>query len=353
MSKSKGNVIDPLTLIDKYGADPMRFTLAAMAAQGRNIRLSEQRIEGYRNFGTKLWNAARFCEVNECAVDPSFDPSKAKETLNKWIIHELAKAAAETTDALETYRFNDAAGAVYRFIWNTFCDWHLEFAKPSLQGADGLAKTETRAATAYVLDEILKLLHPFMPFITEELWGARGKREKHLIVTAWPKAEDYPMSDDAAAEMNAIIDLVSEIRSVRQTVDLPAGDKFPMLMLKGDAAMERRVAAHGDIIKRLARLSSIDFIDANKAPKGVALISGGASFVLDVAGSVDLGAVKARLTKELANTEKEIGIIDKKLGNPNFVDKAPEEVVDEQKERRAGYVEVEKKLKAALANLSA
>ena len=171
MSKSKGNVIDPLHLIDDYGADALRFTLAAMAAQGRDIKLSTQRVEGYRNFATKLWNAARFAEMNSAAMVPGFDPRLATETLNKWIAHELAKAAREITAAIEAYRFNEAAGAAYRFVWNVYCDWYLELAKPVLTGPDGAAKTETRAMVAWVRDEILKLLHPFMPFITEELWG--------------------------------------------------------------------------------------------------------------------------------------------------------------------------------------
>ncbi|MEL6370036.1 MAG: valine--tRNA ligase [Pseudomonadota bacterium] len=352
MSKSKGNVIDPLGLIDKYGADPLRFTLAAMAAQGRNIRLSEQRIEGYRNFSTKLWNAARFVEMNECAVDPDFDPSKANETLNKWIIHELRACVAETTEALEGYRFNDAAGAIYRFTWNTFCDWHLEFAKPILQGTDGPAKAETRAATAFVLDEILKLLHPFMPYITEELWGARADRDAHLIVTSWPTAAGLPLSEEAAAEMNSVIDLITEIRSVRQTVDLPAGEKFPMLYIEDGSAIGKCLATHSDLIERLARLDSVKTIAEADAPKGVALVSGGSTFVLDVAGSVDLAAVTKRLEKEVTKAEKEISVIDKKLGNPKFVDKAPQEVVDEQKERRAGYAEQREKLAAALTRLS-
>jgi valyl-tRNA synthetase len=171
MSKSKGNVIDPLAIIDDYGADALRFTLAAMAAQGRDIKLAASRVEGYRNFATKLWNAARFAEMNGCVRDPEFTPRGAKETLSRWIAHETARAAREVTAALEAYKFNEAAGALYRFIWNVFCDWYLELSKPVLTGPDGAAKAETRAMTAWVLDEILKLLHPFMPFITEELWA--------------------------------------------------------------------------------------------------------------------------------------------------------------------------------------
>ena len=192
MSKSKGNVIDPLELIDEYGADALRFTLASMAAQGRDIKLSAQRVEGNRNFATKLWNAARFAEINGCARDPDFDPHRAKEVLNRWIAHETAKAGREVTAAIEAYKFNDAANAAYRFVWNVYCDWYLELIKPVLTGADGPAKTETRAAAAWALDEILKLLHPFMPFVTEELWrvtAEQGAKRHHMLaLSAWPAA---------------------------------------------------------------------------------------------------------------------------------------------------------------------
>ena len=187
MSKSKGNVIDPLALIDDYGADALRFTLAAMAAMGRDIKLSTQRVEGYRNFATKLWNAARFAEMNGCATVAKFDPKSAKETLNRWIAHETAKAAAEVTEAIEAYRFNDAAAAVYRFVWNIYCDWYLELAKPLLTGPDGAGKSETQAMVAWARDEILKLLHPFMPFVTEELWAVTGKHDALLALDKWPK----------------------------------------------------------------------------------------------------------------------------------------------------------------------
>src|SRR5690348_2064934 len=223
MSKSKGNVIDPLALIDKYGADALRFTLAAMAAQGRDIKLSEQRVEGYRNFATKLWNACRFAEINHCATVPGFDPRSARERLNRWIAHETAKAAREITEAIESYRFNEAAGSAYRFVWNVFCDWYLELGKPLLQGADGAVKDETRAITAWVRDEILKLLHPFTPFVTEELWHVTAEngpaRESLLALAPWPK---HAALDDLAAEAEIgwVIDLVTAIRSVRAEMNI-------------------------------------------------------------------------------------------------------------------------------------
>ncbi|OFX05147.1 MAG: valine--tRNA ligase [Alphaproteobacteria bacterium RIFCSPHIGHO2_12_FULL_63_12] len=351
MSKSKGNVIDPLILIDKYGADALRFTLAAMAAQGRNIRLSEARVEGYRNFGTKLWNAARFCEMNGCAFDASFKPSAATQTLNRWIIHEAGLAAAEATAALETYRFNDAAGAIYRFVWNVFCDWHLELAKPILLGPDSAAKAETQKATAFVLSQILKLLHPFMPFVTEELWRETASREKQLAITAWPASGDFPSSDKAAAEINWVIGLISAIRSARAEMNVPAGAKISMMAVGADAQGSLRIDANRELISRLARLDEIHF--AASSPKGaVQIVHEGAVYALPLAGVIDIEAEKARLRKEFDKCAKEIETIDKKMSNPNFVDKAPPEVVEENRERRIAFVERQEKLAAALTQIS-
>ncbi|WP_428409869.1 valine--tRNA ligase [Hyphococcus sp.] len=349
MSKSKGNVIDPLVLIDKYGADALRFTLAAQAAQGRNVRLAEARVEGYRNFSTKLWNAARFAEMNECKPDANFDPAKAKLTLNQWIVHEANQCAADVTREIEAYRFNDAAGAIYKFIWNVFCDWHLELAKPILMGEDEAAKTETRAATAWALDRILQLLHPFMPFVTEELWGAFAKRGA-LMLSQWPSFDDALKNDAAAAEMNWVIDLISSVRSVRQEMNVPVAAKIPLIFVGGSADDAAKLKRHDDVLKRLARLSEISTADA--APKGaVQVVHAGAVAALPVADFIDIAAEKARLAKEKDKTEKEVAGIDKKLANKNFVDKAPKEVVEEQHVRRASYVEQLEKIDAALARL--
>src|SRR6476659_2845585 len=256
MSKSKGNVIDPLQLIDQYGADALRFTLAAMAAQGRDIKLSTQRVEGYRNFATKLWNAARFAEMNGCVRDPDFTPRDAKEVLNRWIAHETARAGREVTAALEAYKFNEAAAAIYRFVWNIFCDWYLERAKPVLTGADGAAKDETRATTAWVLDEIVKLLHPFMPFLTEELWSVTAelgqKREHMLALAAWPQ-HDGLSDPKAEAEIGWVIDLIAAIRSVRAEMNVNA--PLPLVMLRvGDHVWDRALR-WSEFIKRLAKIS--------------------------------------------------------------------------------------------------
>jgi valyl-tRNA synthetase len=349
MSKSKGNVIDPLVLIDKFGADALRFTLAAQAAQGRNIRLSESRVEGYRNFTTKLWNAARFCEMHECKPDPVFDPSKAQSTLNQWIVHEANQCAATVTRELEAFRFNDAAGAVYKFTWNVFCDWYLELAKPTFFGEDEAAKKETRAAAAWALDRILALLHPFMPFVTEELWGAFATREA-LITSAWPTHEDALVNEEASSEINWVIDLITGVRSVRQEMNVPAGAKIPLIFIGASTDNNARLTRNEDILKHLARLSDVTTADA--APKGaVQIVHGDGVAALPVADFIDIAAEKARLEKEQARIEAEISGIDKKLANKNFVERAPAAVVEEQHTRRVAFVAELEKLGAALDKL--
>ncbi|MFN4355385.1 valine--tRNA ligase [Parvibaculum sp.] len=337
MSKTKGNVIDPLKLIDEYGADALRFTLAAMAAQGRDIKLATSRVEGYRNFGTKLWNAARFCEMNECARVEGFDPASLQQTVNKWIVGEAARTASEITLALEAYRFNDAANAAYRFVWNVFCDWYLEFIKPLLMGEDEAAKAETRATAAWVLDQILLMLHPFMPFVTEELWqrtGEKGpKRESLLVTAAWPIHTG--LGDRAAdAEMDWVIRFISDIRSVRAEMNVPAGAKIALLIKDASAESLARLERHRSLIDRLARLSSVDV--ASEIPHGsVQLVLDEATLILPLADVIDLKAETARLRKELGKLEDEVKKIDAKLGNAKFIAGAPEHVVEEQRERKA------------------
>src|SRR3974377_1380841 len=263
MSKSKGNVIDPLQLIDEYGADALRFTLAAMAAQGRDIKLSIQRVEGYRNFATKLWNAARFAEMNDCVAVVGFDPRSVKETLNRWIAHETERAAREITEAIEAYTFNEAAGAAYRFVWNIYCDWYLELAKPVLLGPDGAAKRETRAMVVWVRDEILNLLHPFMPFITEELWAVTGNHNALLALSDWPKLEGLT-DDKAEAEIGWVIDLITAIRSVRAEMNITA--PIPLVLAGSSVESKARAERWAEFIKRLARVSEIS--SAAAAPQG-------------------------------------------------------------------------------------
>ena len=259
MSKTKGNVIDPLDLVDEYGADALRFTLTAMSGPARNIRLSKQRVEGYRNFGTKLWNAARFCQMNECVPAPDFDPAVVKGVLNRWLRGELAKTAAAVTDALDRFAFDEAAGALYRFIWNTFCDWHLELAKPILNGEDEAAKAETRATTAWVLDQTLKLLHPVAPFITEELWAATAEfgvaRRGLLMEEAWPRFAETSIDAEAEAEIGWLIDLVSEIRSIKSEMNVPPSAKPPLTLIGASDTTRARVARHRASLLALGRLS--------------------------------------------------------------------------------------------------
>jgi valyl-tRNA synthetase len=350
MSKSKGNVIDPLVLIDKYGADALRFTLGAQAAQGRNVRLSEQRVEGYRNFTTKLWNAARFCEMNECAVDLNFDPAGAAETLNQWIAHEANACVGAVTEALESYRFNDAAIAIYKFTWNVFCDWFVELAKPVLTEGESPARSETQRTAAWTLDLILKLLHPFAPFVTEELWRSLAARERALIVAEWPRTDDRLRKEGAAADVNWAIDLITAIRSMRTDLDVPAGDRIPLQAVANGALSAERLARHAGVLSRLARLSSID--RASAAAKGaVQVVHHGEVFALPLAGAIDLDGAKKRLAKEIEKCAKEVEAVDKKLGNASFVEKAPPEIVEENRERRAAAAERQAKLAAALSDL--
>ena len=337
MSKSKGNVIDPLQLIEQYGADALRFTLAAMAAQGRDIKLSIARVEGYRNFATKIWNAARFAEMNGCVRVAGFDPAAVEGTLNRWALGEAARAVEEVTEGIQAYRFNEAAGAAYRFVWNVFCDWYLELAKPVLQGEDGPAKDEARATIAHLLDVICKLLHPFMPFLTEELWAAKGaegpvRDEPLLTLARWP-AGGLPRDRAAEAEIGWVVDLVTEIRSARQETNVPAGAQIPLQLVGASPDTRARVERWGDVLRRLARLSDIAFTDA--APKAsVQLLVRGETAALPLEGVVDLAAETARLGKERAKLEADITKIDTKLGNADFLARAPEEIVDEQRERR-------------------
>jgi valyl-tRNA synthetase len=336
MSKSKGNTIDPLELIDQFGADALRFTLAAMTSQARrDVKLSAKLVEGYRNFGTKLWNAARFAEMNGCVRVVGFDPQNVKETLNRWIVHETSKANREVTEALESYRFNDAASATYRFVWNVFCDWYVEFSKPLLTGADGTAKDETRATAAWTLDQIFKLLHPFMPFLTEELWQVTSeqgpKRDTLLLVAPWPQET---FEDTAAeAEIGWAIDLITAIRSVRAEMNIPPATKIPLVLAGVSAETKARAGRWAEFLQRLARVSDISFADT--APAGsVQLVVRGEVAALPLKGVIDLNAERARLDKELAKADADIKRVDVKLSNEKFVANAPEEIIEGEKEKR-------------------
>lgn len=354
MSKSTGNVIDPLDLIGRFGADATRFALASQEVQARRmLRMSDQAAEGGQRFATKLWNAARFAEMNGCARMEGFDPAATKHTLNRWIATEASRCIAEVTAALEDFRFNDASGAAYRFTWNTFCDWYLELAKPIFNGDDEAAKAETRATAAWALDEILKVLHPIMPFLTEELWERLGNEgnahDGLLMLTAWPEPK---VSDEAAAgEINWLVDLISEIRSVRAEMNIPAGAKVSVVVTGASEQTKARLKTHESAILRLARAETVSLADA--APSGAAqIIVGEATVCLPLAGVIDLGAEKTRLQKEAGKLEGEISKIEKKLSNPAFVAKAPEEVVDGEREKVAESKEKLEKVQTALGRLA-
>ena len=347
MSKSKGNVIDPLQLIDEYGADALRFTLAAMAAQGRDIKLSIQRVEGYRNFATKLWNAARFAEMNDCVTVVGFDPTSVKETLNRWIAHETERAAREITEAIEAYTFNEAAGAAYRFVWNIYCDWYLELAKPVLLGPDGAAKRETRAMVVWVRDEILKLLHPFMPFITEELWAVTGNHNALLALSDWPKLEGLT-NDQAEAEIGWVIDLITAIRSVRAEMNITA--PIPLVLAGSSVESKARAERWAEFIKRLARVSEIS--SAAAAPQGsVQLLVRREVAALPLKGVIVLAVERARLGKEMQKADADVARSDAKLNNPKFMEHAAEEVVEEEKEKRDEALARKAKITEALERL--
>jgi valyl-tRNA synthetase len=353
MSKSKGNVIDPLHLIDDYGADALRFTLAAMAAQGRDIKLSTQRVEGYRNFATKFWNACRFAEMNGCGVPAAFDPRKARETLNRWIAHETARAAREVTEAIETYRFNEAAGAVYRFVWNTYCDWYIELAKPLLTGADEAAKAETRAMVAWVRDQVLALLHPFMPFVTEELWAVTAEggapRATLLALAPWPQLDGLA-DEKAEAEIGWVVDLVSAIRSVRAEMNISPATPMPLVLAGASPETQARAGRWGVFLKTLAKLGEITF--ASAPPQGsVQLLVRGEIAALPLKGVVDLGAERTRLEKELGKVEADIKRVDAKLNNADFLARAPEEVVEGEREKRDEALARKAKILEALERL--
>jgi valyl-tRNA synthetase len=350
MSKSKGNVVDPLGVIDEFGADALRFTLARNVAPGHDIRLGPQDVENNRNFATKLWNAARFAEMNECVTVAGFEPKSVKEMRNRWIITQLADTLGQIEIALSDYRFNDAANGLYQFVWNLYCDWYLELTKPILLGHDEQAKAETRATIGYVRDQILKMLHPIMPFITEELWRvtANDRKEPLLALAAWP--EQQPYFTDAQEELSWLIELVTAIRSVRTEMNVPAGTPIDLVLINPSEEFFQKVGRWNDSLTRLARVLNVT--NASTVPEGaIQLIVGGATVALPLKGVIDLAAERARLAKEMAKADADIARCDAKLNNPKFMERAAEDVVDEEKEKRAEAVARKAKIAEALERL--
>ncbi len=354
MSKSKGNVIDPLDIIDQYGADALRFTLLAMAAQGRDVKMSEERVEGYRNFATKLWNAARYCEMNDCLPKEGFDPASVQAPLNQWIIQSVSETKTAIDKAMEAYRYNEAAGAIYQFIWGTFCDWYLEFTKPFLQSGDEALKEEIKGTTGWVLDQILLLLNPFMPYITEELFAQIAKREEgtRLLSSDWPDYSALSVGESAMDEISWLQRMISEIRSLRADLNVPAGANIDLLVLEASDQTKERLKQYEPALSQMARLASIS-TDGEAKKGAVKSIVDEATIVLPVADLIDLDKERARLAKQIEKLEKDIEAIDKKLGNEKFVANAPDEVVAEQKERKAEAQNIRDKLSAALEQIKA
>ncbi|MCR9114073.1 MAG: valine--tRNA ligase [Rhodobacteraceae bacterium] len=350
MSKSLGNVLDPLELIDEYGADAVRFTLTAMAAMGRDLKLSPQRIAGYRNFGTKLWNAARFAEMNGATGSTGAIP-QPKATVNRWIIGETAKVRQDVDSALQNFRFNDAANALYAFVWGKVCDWYVEFSKPLLLDGDAATKAETQETMAWVIDQCLILLHPIMPYVTEELWGTLGKRDKMLVHADWPTYGADLIDAQADREMNWAIALIEAVRSARAQVHVPVGLYTPLLFTQLDTDARAAWDANEVMIKRLARIDSLTETDS--FAKGCITIAvEGGSLGLPVADLIDVGEEKARLEKTLGKLAKELGGLRGRLNNPKFVESAPEEVVEETREALSVKEDEEAKLRAALERLA-
>lgn len=352
MSKSKGNTVDPMETIEKYGADALRFFMAAMETQGRDVNMSEARIAGYRNFATKLWNAARFCEMNECKTVKGFDENSAKLAINKWIIAKAKQAAKEVTDNLDSFRFSDAANAVYQFAWGTFCDWYIELTKPVFYGDNEEQKAETRAVAAWVLDRILLILHPFMPFITTELWNNTAERDTKLIHARWVR--DEQIDTNALSEIDWAIDLISSIRSLRAEMNIPAGAKLSIKLKDANNVSQNNVKTLEKLICSLARLENIECVDCNCPITSdmVQNVFKEATILLPLKGVIDFAAERERLNKELANLNKNIEGYARKLGNASFVERAPAAVVAEEKRRQAEALENKAKIEEALHRIA-
>ncbi|MEY2883128.1 MAG: hypothetical protein RL490_852, partial [Pseudomonadota bacterium] len=349
MSKSKGNVVDPLILIDKFGADALRFTLTAMESQGRDIKLDEKRIEGYRNFATKLWNAARFAQSNGIVGSTSVTPPAATAPVNRWIIGEVVETARALDAAMSAFRFDDYASTIYQFAWSRFCDWYLELTKPLLaESADAAIAAETRAVTGWALDQILVMLHPVMPFLTEELWHKLGARDRDLIHAQWPDAAALPVDAAASADIEWLIGLVSEVRSARTELNVPPGAKLGYAVEGAGAETSARLAANAAAIERLARITPADSLAEGGR---LQLVHGEATYVLPLAGVVDLAAEKARLEKAIAAAAKERDALAGRLASPGFTEKAKPEAVEKAREDHAARSAEAERLAAALARL--
>ena len=352
MSKSRGNIIDPLELIDRYGCDALRFTLAALAAPGRDIKLSENRVEGYRNFATKLWNAARYLQMNDCSLGARFSPAGCRLTVNRWITAALADCAGAVTAALDAYRFDEAASRLYHFVWGTFCDWYLEFTKPILQGEDASARAETQATTAWILGRIVHLLHPIMPFITEEVWEQLAGQSQGMLITApWPEFQRDAIEPEASAEMEWVVQAISAIRALRVEMNVPPAARVPLLIKDAEPVAAQRIERHREHFAQLSRVERFEPVEL-LPPGGVQAVVEGATLILALDEVVDLPKERERLGKEIGKLDAELAKISAKLANANFVAKAKPEVVEEQRERQADVTRDRDRLRAAYDRLT-
>jgi valyl-tRNA synthetase len=350
MSKSKGNTVDPLGLIDRYGADALRFTMAAMESQGRDIKLDEKRVEGYRNFATKLWNAARFCQANGIGASKAIGPPKAALPVNRWIIGETVKAVQALDLALAELRYDESANAIYHFVWDTFCDWYLELIKPAFSGEErGEIDAESREVAGWVLDQILVMLHPFMPFVTEELWNAMGERPYPLIVAKWPVPDALALDPEAGPEIDWLIRLVGAIRAARVELNVPPGARLPLHVHNAGTETAKRLERNAPALQRLARVASIS---TSAAQGGAAqIVVDEATFILPLEGVIDIGAEQARLTKAAEAAEKERDSLAARLANPSFAERARPEAVEKARADHDEKASDAEKYRAALARL--
>lgn len=349
MSKSKGNTVDPMELIEKYGADALRFFMAAMETQGRDVNVSEARIQGYRNFATKLWNSARFGEMNECVLPAGFDIDGIKHPVNKWIVAKVRQTSNELTENLNNFRFSDSANGVYQFVWGSFCDWYIEMIKPILYGNDEAAKAETRAVFAWVMNRILVILHPFMPFITAELWNNSHSADEDIITAQWPAGEK--VDEEAVSHIDWGIELISAIRSLRAEMNLPAASKLTVYLQGANEQSAANLEHFGEIIRAMARLEKIETYNGEITPDMVQTVFRENTVLIPLKGVVDFAAERERLQKELAGLNKNLEGYARKLGNPAFVDKAPAAVVEEERRRQSEALENKSKVEEALARI--
>ncbi|APL93481.1 valyl-tRNA synthetase [Sphingomonas sp. BHC-A] len=343
MSKSKGNVVDPLGLIDRFGADALRFFMAAMESQGRDVKMDEKRVEGYRNFATKLWNAARFLQSNGVAAATSHEAPHAEAPVNRWIVAETVATVQAIDIAMAELRFDAAANAIYHFVWDQFCDWYIELTKGSMD-------EETRAVAGWAFDQILVMLHPFMPFITEELWNLTGTRENELIVARWPQAL-HAVDSEAQAEIDWLIRLIGAMRTARTELNVPPGAKLGVVVHGASDETRRRIDRQGAALARLGRVESLSFGDSVSGGAAQIVVDE-ATFILPLEGVIDIEAEKARLAKALAGAEKERDSLSGRLSNPSFVEKAKPEAVAKAREDHAEKAAEAERLKAALERLA-